>query len=129
MRCNMNPGCSNDDPWVIHPSYTGRDKGAIMIDQEIATFYSQGHAWKYIFQHLQPEDDRACTNYRVLRLSEYRGDERRVVVIYDNNEVDDHIVGVLGPFPGADYARWLDIAERRFPQTTGSLSYVAPILG
>jgi len=69
----VNRFCSNSDPWIIHPFYTGRDKGALRNgDGAILGFFSQGHAWKYIFETVQPNDDRACTNYRVIRLSEYR---------------------------------------------------------
>ena len=68
---NMTPNAVNRDPWVIHPYYTGRDKGALMHEGGIMAFFSQGHAWRHIFTVVQPNDVRACTNYRVIRLSEY----------------------------------------------------------
>ena len=61
-----------DDPFVIHPYYTGRDKGALYNeDHKLMTFYNEGHAWRHIFTVVQPDDIRACDNYRVIRLSEY----------------------------------------------------------
>jgi hypothetical protein len=63
-----------EDPFVIQPYYTGRDKGPITTKDEtgygVLTFFNEGRAWKYIFDHLQPNDERACDNYRVIRASE-----------------------------------------------------------
>jgi hypothetical protein len=65
-------------PYVIHPYYTGRDKGAISdpatTTGEPLLFFSQGEAWWYIFHTLQPNDVRAKSNYRVITLAEYNGD-------------------------------------------------------
>jgi hypothetical protein len=59
------------DPFVIHPFYTGRDKGALYEGDKLLTFFNEGYAWWWIFNKVQPSDMRACSNYRVIRLSEY----------------------------------------------------------
>jgi len=72
---------SSDDPYVIWPYYTGRDKGLLMTPERngiVPIFFNEGRAWKYIFDVVQPDDPRACDNYRVLRVSEYMEAIRRV---------------------------------------------------
>jgi hypothetical protein len=77
---NMTPNSLSDNPWVIWPYYTGRDKGALFAhggenNGKLLTFFSQGYAWKHIFEVVQPNDIRACTNYRVIQIREYLGEE------------------------------------------------------
>lgn len=72
MKCH-DRGTSATDPYVIWPYYTGRDKGAVSDrDGRPLLFMTAGHAWHHIFFVVQPNDDRAKSNYRVVRLSEYR---------------------------------------------------------
>jgi hypothetical protein len=63
---------TNPDPYIIWPYYIGRDKGPHVNERGIIpAFRSPGFAWKYIFDVVQPDDMRACENYKVLRISEY----------------------------------------------------------
>lgn len=80
------PWRANDDKFVIHPYYTGRDKGCLMIPNPnypgpgepshtgVLLFDTPEEAWEYIFTVVQPNDERAKHNYRVVTLKEYRGD-------------------------------------------------------
>lgn len=68
-------GGSTDNPFVIHPYYTGRDKGCVSHkDGTPMLFYTEGDAWWYIFNTHQPHDPRAKHNYRVITLREYQGE-------------------------------------------------------
>lgn len=73
---SMTPFAHRSDPFIICPYYTGRDKGPLIANGgddngAILTFFSEGHAWRHILTVVQPDDERACTNYRVVRLSEW----------------------------------------------------------
>lgn len=60
------------NPSVIHPWYTGRDKGLLRDGAGVPlTFFNAGHAWAYVFSTAQPNDARAKDNYRVLTLAQY----------------------------------------------------------
>ena len=67
-RCE-GPGIySSQNPILIHPYYTGRDKGPISHkDGTPMMFFNEGHAWNYIFTVLQPNDLRAMDNYTTRR--------------------------------------------------------------
>lgn len=73
-----------EDQFVIHPYYTGRDKGCLMRPNPnypqdggashigLLLFDTVEEAWEYIFTVHQPNDDRAKNNYRVITLKDYR---------------------------------------------------------
>jgi len=71
---------SSQDPFVICPYYTGRDKGPIIGERKgergILTFFNEGRAWAYIFAVVQPDDVRACDNYRVIKVSQFEAEQR-----------------------------------------------------
>lgn len=57
--------------YIIWPYYTGRDKGPVrdrnVEGMPVMTFRTEGEAWHHIFFVLQPNDDRAKYNYRVVK--------------------------------------------------------------
>jgi hypothetical protein len=58
--------------YVIHPYYTGRDKGCLCNSEGPLLFMSPGHAWWYVFHKAQPDDQRSMDNYRVITLADYQ---------------------------------------------------------
>lgn len=70
------------EEWVIHPYYTGRDKGPLMrrnpnwkteggaTHLDVLTFPTEAAAWEHIHTVVQPNDPRADYNYRVYTLKE-----------------------------------------------------------
>lgn len=60
------------NPYVIHPYFTGRDKGAVHGgDGWPLLFSNEGRAWMHVFSSVQPNDSRAADNYRVIPYKQY----------------------------------------------------------
>lgn len=86
LKDTWNEGDLEDamEMFVIHPYYTGRDKGAVMVSNPeypgegqashlgICLFDTEEDAWNYIFTVVQPNDERAKRNYYVETYREYR---------------------------------------------------------
>jgi hypothetical protein len=70
---NLKDRIQTDDAqkFVIHPYYTGRDKGALGNGPDLILFDTEEEAWEYIFTQVQPNDPRAKHNYAIRTLKDY----------------------------------------------------------